>query len=1024
VLAPNEWRAVDVAFTGGRAASPGRVALYAALSTNAAVKDSGWTDVSTAAPAAVDVSPDGNNVVVVAAGGGDIAFWVANTGATARTFTVSATCAGAAFATLCAPSTSSLLTLSPGSNQLYRVTFTAGAVGTTGRIRFTASQTSSPARIDTGWVNVSVVASQQSVVAVTPDATTANTVPGAATALPFRVQNAGTATVAYTLAASCSGAAVASSCAPSQTSLTLSAGQSFLATVNYTAGSAATTGRVALTATIVGSPTLKDSGWVNVSTGTAGATTVAVTPDNNATSATPNNNVSLAFLVQNTGDAAGTFNITAACTGSAIGSGCTPSPATLPLGAGESKEVRLDYTAGASNGSTGRIRLLATLAGTATVSDSGWASVVLGTPTIAVAPRGNPADSAFFVVGSEATASFTVTNQGQYREAFAAGAVCTGTAVGGACNPSPVNMTLDPQQSQNVTVRFTPGAVGSTGMIKLRAGVWPVPLGVDSGSVPLRIVAEPTPAVAVAPHDSATTKVAQLSATVTLTVKNSGTGTGSFDLANDCTWAGVSIPCTRSPQTIGSLGAGATQPVTITFTAGTPGTQGTVKLVSNITNNPALKDSGVVTVTSVADANAPTVAVANLNSGSTIERDLCLTVALGSDAAYECGDLRLVHSLPTVRTLNKVRAPALLYNSQHAHPFPLIAADIGLPAGAATPQTMEAVLTIAGVQYGPVFKWTGTDWTPGLVRRVTLGFDALSANRPTGVYDYLLEVRAVYADRVVTSVPTNAQIAIVNRSGSAFGAGWWLAGLEQLDVATMVWVGGDGSVRKYLPTGTANTWSAAAVDRPDTLKFDAARQRYLRLLPDSARVEFDVAGRHVATVNRLHHETTFLYVNGNLSSMTVPPASAGKTYTFDYVGTVMTVHAPAIGAQTRNVVVAKNAGNQVLTITDPDNTTVGFGYLSGPTNFVWSRVDRRGTTTSFRVDSAGRLAVDSTGLENGQIIEHRFTPAETRGLGAASAAPSVLPDSAYTLLNGPRIGVNLTRFWLDRFGAPFGLRMR
>ena len=51
-------------------------------------------------------------------------------------------------------------------------------------------------------------------------------------------------------------------------------------------------------------------------------------------------------------------------------------------------------------------------------------------------------------------------------------------------------------------------------------------------------------------------------------------------------------------------------------------------------------------------AAPPQVSVHDVNAGAVVERGLCLTVALGAGAASECGDLRLAHALPTVRTLN------------------------------------------------------------------------------------------------------------------------------------------------------------------------------------------------------------------------------------------------------------------------------------------------------------------------------------------------------------------------------------
>src|SRR5437660_5912744 len=94
----------------------------------------------------------------------------------------------------------------------------------------------------------------------------------------------------------------------------------------------------------------------------------------------------------------------------------------------------------------------------------------------------------------------------------------------------------------------------------------------------------------------------------------------------------------------------------------------------------------------------PVVNVADVNSGSTIERDLCLTVSLGADAAGECGDLRLVHELPGVTTLSKERTPALLYNSEHASPRGIVRANVSLPDGITGLNRVVTTLTVNGQQ--------------------------------------------------------------------------------------------------------------------------------------------------------------------------------------------------------------------------------------------------------------------------------------------------------------------------------------
>ncbi|HZG44202.1 MAG TPA: hypothetical protein VEY93_14735 [Longimicrobium sp.] len=163
------------------------------------------------------------------------------------------------------------------------------------------------------------------------------------------------------------------------------------------------------------------------------------------------------------------------------------------------------------------------------------------------------------------------------------------------------------------------------------------------------------------------------------------------------------------------------------------------------------------------------------------ERGLCMTVAIAG-GAYECGDVRLAHALPALRTLNRVRAPVLLYGSGQAQPTPVVAARVMLPASRGTPTSVRAVLWV-GRNSEPLVSratrdWAGSEWVVGQPRRIALSYDA--ANDPQGVYQYKLEVTAVYPDNTTGRSLARGSLAVVNRRDSPFGAGWWLAGLEQL----------------------------------------------------------------------------------------------------------------------------------------------------------------------------------------------------------------------------------------------------
>lgn len=445
---------------------------------------------------------------------------------------------------------------------------------------------------------------------------------------------------------------------------------------------------------------------------------------------------------------------------------------------------------------------------------------------------------------------------------------------------------------------------------------------------------------------------------------------------------------------------------------------------------------GTLTVTAT-DQGAPSatdngsVAVTIAPTGVAVERALCLTVAAGAGAAYECGDLRLAHLLPAVRTLNTARAPVLLYNSQHARPYPLVFADLTAPSP--LPQTIRAILKVNDTEITQR-DIAGSVWdSAGQVRRVVVGFAADTF--PTGVHTYQLEIQRL-DPTVVTLQTVSGQLPIVNRRASAFGPGWWLAGWERLIFTGLpaeqrMWVGGDGSVRIYQRSGVigADTaYLAALVDSPDTLLHTAANE-WKRLLPGGGSITFTSNGIHRLTTNRLGYATEFVVDSNDwrLLKIRVPPDTS-MSYTFSYSGTpalLQYVNAPDSVVGTFRVTTLAYVGD-TLKITDPGSRPVGYRYEAGTTKRIVSRKSRRGAVTAYAYDAGSRLASSRLGIPGADSINLAFCAAEARGLVACSPTP-VVPDSAYTRFDGPRAeppadSGDVHAFWVDRFGSPWKLR--
>lgn len=527
----------------------------------------------------------------------------------------------------------------------------------------------------------------------------------------------------------------------------------------------------------------------------------------------------------------------------------------------------------------------------------------------------------------------------------------------------------------------------------------------------------PIAGVAVTPDGGSVTAAPNTGRTQTFTVKNTGTKGATYTFEATC--SGTATGCSVSSNTA-TLAAGASTTVTVNYTVGGAGTVGSVQLLARRDADNVL-DVGYVNVT-VSAGSALVVDVGTANPGPAIARDLCLTIAAGPSAASECGDLRIVHPLPTTTTYNKARTPTLLYNSQHAHPYPTVSAYVTLPASGGPTDSVVAVLRL-GVAQRARRAWAGTGWAAGQTRLITLGFDGLDLT--TGVYAYTLEV-AWYpgGGQPVTGTGTG-ELIVINRKDSAFGAGWWLAGLEQLlpvDASRMLWIGGDGSARIYTKVGT-NAWAAPVLTRPDTLRSDGVY--YARLLPGGDTVRFDAAGQHVATTNRLGHRTTFTYSGGRLATISLPvPAGApARTYDFTYDANnkLDKVTAPPVSQggvlQSRVTEVTVTSG-RLTAIADPGLPSVSFGYDASFAHRITRRTNRLGHVTAYAFDATAKLSqvrryMSGTSPGSSDLITGILN-LERRSYDAPQPR-----DQAYTQVDGPRTDVSdLTRFYLGRWGAP------
>jgi RHS repeat-associated protein len=523
-------------------------------------------------------------------------------------------------------------------------------------------------------------------------------------------------------------------------------------------------------------------------------------------------------------------------------------------------------------------------------------------------------------------------------------------------------------------------------------------------------------------------------------VRNTGSVADTYTLGMSC--ADGLGGCSLSATSL-TVAPGRDTTFTANFQVQYPGRESLLRVTARSGADATVQDGGSVTVTAGSPsgtAQAPVVSVLGLNPGGTPTPSLCVTMPAGAAADYQCGDLRLGHALPSVRTLGQVRTPMIVYHSQHAHPQPAVRVEVAVPAGAASPTRVDTRLfTQAGAEITAARRsFDGREWVPGQgARVVSLGWSdpALA----TGFHKYNLEVTSWYGTTPVsTTVPLT--VAVVNRRNSLYGRGWWMAGLEQLDLGSMTWVGGDGAMRRYVSVGTG-VWVAQSITHGDTLRaVDPASTygpslpadvRYMRVLPGGGGVFFDAAGRHVGTADAQYRWTRFYYntQHGALDSIRSPtglgPERGRRTHWLLYDNRSTAEGWRFVLTQVRSYNVAGQAERltqlshvtvndvRVSAIRDPDGHSIGFGYDPAQAARIVSRTDRRGVPTAWRFNAAGKV-VESRTDAGGTLapVVMAWDPMESRGWTTSTR-------DAATQMDGPRTDVaDLTRVEHNALGAP------
>ncbi|HUE74828.1 MAG TPA: cadherin-like domain-containing protein, partial [Pirellulaceae bacterium] len=264
----------------------------------------------------------------------------------------------------------------------------------------------------------------------------------------------------------------------------------------------------------------------------------------------------------------------------------------------------------------------------------------------------------------------------------------------------------------------------------------------------------------------------------------------------------------------------------------------------------------------------------------------------------------------------------LVYRSDTHSTWPVVIVETSLVAGSAVPDTIDAVLDFGGV-VGSTVSYNTSGLSAGDKLRFVLQVDASSLD--TGMYDWEVELTANFSGNPSVSRAFTGQQALVDRTTSPFGAGWWLDGLDQLvtSSAGALLVRGNGDTLWFATNGSGGYLKAEG-DLSYSGLVKNGDNTFTLTDKWGNKQNFGTTGLLTSNVDKNGTTTSFSYTSGLLSSIT---DHWSRSHSLSYTSGLLS---SLTDLASRSVSFSHSSGKLAsVTQVDPD----GAGALYAP---VWS----------------------------------------------------------------------------------------
>ena len=390
---------------------------------------------------------------------------------------------------------------------------------------------------------------------------------------------------------------------------------------------------------------------------------------------------------------------------------------------------------------------------------------------------------------------------------------------------------------------------------------------------------------------------------------------------------------------------------------------------------------------------------------------------------------------PAYQSVGAWRAATLVYNSSTVRPTPVVSVDVSVPAGTYTAYQLRVQLisnsTFLTLLNGStsVYYAAPPDTT---ATRLVAAIDAKANLLSTGWYDVNVIITPYNGSTPGPATTVTTRFLVDDESGSLFGAGWQLAGLQRLSTMpgsySALITNGDGSMSFFQRDCPTCAFISPAGDPTRLVLYSGPDTgiAYRRAAPDSSAIDFRSDGRMVRAWSGALYRAVVI-ANWSGTQLLSIQDLIGKRLTFGYTGPasqsgkLQTITDP-LG---RVTTIWTDSEGKLYRVTDPDSLTTLFAYDASIR--LTSVTDRAAATTILTYDVLNRIdstkaptITDYTGSP-GQPVGTATAPERiawqpaTAGTSLATAKAIIRPDTLSAKIVDP-LG-NVTRIAFDQFAG-------